>query len=133
MKDPEKERFIRETLERIHKLRLKIVHAHKDKLDMSGVIPEIQKEIEDIKNEANQVFEGSKNNLSEEELEALIQNPSNFSEGDWHLLEKIKQETEATKKEIIRANEEEISSNIIGKKKKTKSVGKLKNKSNRYL
>ncbi len=129
MDDPEKEKFILTSIEKVKILRKRVEQARKNNENMSDVMQEVQAEIKKIKMESEQIFDASRVNMSPDELEAYLQNPSNFSQEDWELLEKIKEETDLCKKEIIKSNENEAVEDLIGKKK---TKGGLKKKHQRH-
>lgn len=118
MDDPQKEKFIFKTLDKIKDLRHKVESARKNNQDMAEVMHDIQDEIQKIKKESENIFESSEMSMSQDELEAYLQNPSNFSKNDWELLENIKKETDLCKKEIIKSGEKEAVEDLIGRKKK---------------
>lgn len=118
MDDPEKEKFILKTLDKIKILRHKVESARKNNQNMADVMHDIQDEIQKIKQESENIFESSNMSMSPDELEAYLQNPSNFSKNDWELLESIKKETDLCKKEIIKSGEKEAVEDLIGRKRK---------------
>lgn len=124
MDDPQKEKFILKAVDKVKELRKRIESARKNKENISELMEEVQNEIKKIKAEAETVFESSDSKMSNEELEAYLQNPSNFSKEDWELLKTIKAETDQCKREIIRSNETEAVEDLIGKNKKKKTLNK---------
>lgn len=135
MKDPDKEKFILNSVEKIKALRKQIESARKNKENMTEVMAQVQEEIKKIKKDSEAVFESNQVNMSSEELESYLQNPSNFSKDDWSLLETIKSETDMCKKEIIKSNESEAVEDLIGKKKgrKKKTLRKKRWKGQKYI
>lgn len=117
MQDPDKEKFILKAIEKIKYLRQRVIEARKNNENMADVMKEIQKEVNAIKKESEHIFDSQSKQMSPEELEAYLQNPSNFSNEDWDLLETIKKETDLCKKEIIKSNEKEAVEDLINKKK----------------
>lgn len=135
MKDPEKEKFILNSLDKIKAIRKQIESARKNKENMTEVMAQVQEEIRKIKRDSEVVFESGKVNMSPEELESHLQNPSNFSKDDWSLLETIKAETDLCKKEIIKSNESEAVEDLIGKRKSKnkKTLRKKRWKNPKYI
>lgn len=133
MEDPEKEKFILKAVDTIKSLKKRVESARKNKEDMAEVMTEVQEKIKKIKAESEEIFDSSKVKMSPDELEAYLQNPSNFSREDWELLESIKLETDQCKKEIIKSNEKEAVEDIIGKNKKKKGLKRKRRKSPKYI
>ncbi len=130
MNDPEKEKFILEAVEKIKRLKERVTQARKNNENMDDVMLDVQNQIKEIKAGSEEVFDSEQSKMSPEELEAFLQNPSNFSKDDWSLLETIKSETEECKREIVKLNEKEAVEDLIGKKKKTGLKKKHKNRWN---
>lgn len=128
MEDPEKEKFILNAVEKIKSLRSRVEHARKNKEDMSEVMLEVQAQVKAIKAESEDIFDSDAVTMSPDELEAYLQNPSNFSKEDWDLLETIKEETNLCKKEIVKSNEDEAVGDLIGKKKGKTGLKKKRKK-----
>lgn len=134
MDDPAKEKFIRNSVEKIKVLRKRIESARKNKENMTEVMAEVQEEIKEIKARSEAIFDATEVSMSPDELEAYLQNPSNFSKDDWELLESIKSETDQCKKEIIKSNEKDAVEDLIGRSKKKKGLKKKKQwKSPKYI
>lgn len=125
MQDPEKEKFIREAIETIKHLKEEIVSGKKNHLEKEELMQRVKAVVADIQEKANQIFESNDLNLSPEELEVYLQNPSNFSKEDWILLEDMKKETAKCKKEIIELGEGEDAKKLLkkGKHNKRKARG----------
>jgi hypothetical protein len=122
MQDPKKEQFILNSIERIKSLKNEIREAKKHNVDISDLMQAVQREVTQIQNEADEIFDPNEAPISEEELELYLQNPGNFSKEDWELLETIKRETASCKKEIIKAGESEAVKDLIGNRKKKKGT-----------
>ncbi len=128
MEDPEKEEFILNAVEKIKSLRKKVEAARKNNEDMSEIMQDVQAEVKGIKSESEDIFDSNNLEMSPDELEAYLQNPSNFSEEDWQLLETIKEETNLCKKEIVKSNEDEAVGDLIGRKKGKTGLSKKRKK-----
>lgn len=120
MQDPKKEEFIHEAIEKIRNLKNEIKEAKKNNVDVADLMEAVEREVGEIQENADEIFEQGDAEISPEELEIYLQNPANFSKDDWELLETIKKETASCKKEIIKAGEGEAVKDLIGKKKKKK-------------
>lgn len=120
MQDPEKQKFILDAISKIKHLKKEIEEGKKNKVDTQDLMNQVKQIVAEIQDEAEHVFKTSDFTLSPEELEVYLQNPSNFSKEDWELLEKMKKETAACKKEIIEINEGQAAKDLIKKGKKRK-------------
>lgn len=120
MQDPEKEKFILESIEKIKNIKKEIIEGKKNKAKLDEIMEMVQNEIATIQQKADQIFDHESINLTPEELEVYLQNPSNFSKDDWELLERIKSETADCKKEILKAGETDSAQELIKKGKKNK-------------
>ena len=121
MKDPNKKQFILDSIEKIRELKERIIECRKKNEDTSGLLKEVQSQVAKIKDRADEVFDSGEEVIAPEELDVFLQSPSNFSQEDWELLNTIKEETAACKKEIIKASDGEAAKDLIGRKKKKKS------------
>ncbi len=128
MKDPEKEKFILESIEKIKTIKKEIQEGKKNKAKLEEIMEMVQHEVANIQKEADQIFDSASVDLSPEELEVYLQNPSNFSKEDWELLDRIKKETADCKKEILKAGEGDSAQNLIKKGKKTRRKKKIPKK-----
>lgn len=129
MDNPEKEQFILQAIQRIKELKERIHHARQKGEDTKEIMALVQDEITNIKLNAEEVFDADDVEMSPEELEVFLQNPSNFSKEDWDLLEQIKTETSECKREIIKTTEGEAVKDLIGNKSQ-KSTKKRKKRWN---
>ncbi|MCH9634358.1 MAG: hypothetical protein S4CHLAM7_11060 [Chlamydiae bacterium] len=129
MKDPEKEKFILQSIDKIRSLKNEIRDHKKNNVDLADLMALVQSEIVTIQNQADTIFQtDSGETLSQEDLDHYLLNPSNFSEEDWKLLDMIKSESAACKKEIIRAGEGGSAKDLIQSKKNSKLKKKTRSK-----
>lgn len=116
--------LVKQALDLLKHLKKEIKDAQAGEVDISDVINSVKGDLEKLNTAAEEVYE--RTGMSKEEILNYVKDPDNFSKDEWEVLEKVKQETDSCKDEILKSINKESISDIVKQSKKKKTKKKKK-------